>query len=92
MEAPEAPIVKICVLASSSAGNSTFIGTASTRILIDAGLCRRETENRLAAIGESPERLDAILVTARTTVAEAVKFAEDSPWPADREVWEDIYV
>jgi len=26
-------------------------------------LCRRETEIRLAAIGESPERLDAILVT-----------------------------
>lgn len=63
METLEAPIVKICVLASSSAGNSTFIGTASTRILIDAGLCRRETENRLAAIGESPERLDAILIT-----------------------------
>jgi phosphoribosyl 1,2-cyclic phosphodiesterase len=63
MEFPEGAIVRICVLASSSAGNSTFLGTASTRILIDAGLSRRETESRLAAIGEAPERLDAILIT-----------------------------
>ncbi|MBI4876845.1 MAG: MBL fold metallo-hydrolase [Acidobacteria bacterium] len=63
MGVPEGRIVRICVLASSSAGNSTFIATASTRILIDAGLSRRETESRLAAIGESPARLDAILIT-----------------------------
>jgi len=63
MEAPEAPIVRICVLASSSAGNSTFIGTASTRILIDAGLCLRELRARLKVFDESPERLDAILIT-----------------------------
>ncbi|MCX6637888.1 MAG: MBL fold metallo-hydrolase [Acidobacteria bacterium] len=63
MEAPEAPIVRICVLASSSAGNSTFLGTASTRILIDAGLSLRELRARLKVLEESPERLDAILIT-----------------------------
>jgi phosphoribosyl 1,2-cyclic phosphodiesterase len=63
MEAPEAPIVRICVLASSSAGNSTFLGTASTRILIDAGLSLRELRARLKVLGESPERLDAVLIT-----------------------------
>ncbi len=63
MGVAEGGIVRICILASSSAGNSTFIGTASTRLLIDAGLSRREIENRLAAIGESPEKLDAILIT-----------------------------
>jgi len=31
-------------------------------------------------------------VLAPATVQEAVTFAEQSPWPEDREVWEDIYV
>ncbi|WP_321472477.1 MBL fold metallo-hydrolase [uncultured Paludibaculum sp.] len=51
------------MLASSSAGNSTFIGTDTTRILIDAGLNRKETFARLAAIGEDPAKLDAIFIT-----------------------------
>lgn len=51
------------MLASSSAGNCTFIGTEHTRILIDCGLSRRETFARLHAIGEKPEHLDAILIT-----------------------------
>lgn len=59
----EAAIVRICVLASSSSGNSTFIGTDRTRILIDAGLSRKATFERLAGIGERPENLDGILVT-----------------------------
>lgn len=63
MEGPEGVIVGICVLASSSAGNATFIGTGSTRILIDAGLSCRDIQRRLAAIGETPDRLDAILIT-----------------------------
>ncbi len=56
-------IVKICVLASSSSGNCTFIGTDRARILVDAGLSRRETFARLAAANEDPEKLDAILIT-----------------------------
>ncbi len=51
------------MLASSSSGNCTFLGTERTRILIDAGLSRRETFARLAAIGEDPGKLDAIVVT-----------------------------
>ncbi|MEO8661966.1 MAG: MBL fold metallo-hydrolase [Bryobacteraceae bacterium] len=60
-------IVKVCVLASSSSGNCTFVGTSQTRVLIDAGLSRKETFARLRAIGEEPERLDAILVTHEHT-------------------------
>ena len=56
-------IVKICILASSSSGNSAFISTSRTRVLVDAGLSRREITKRLAAIGENVESLDAILVT-----------------------------
>jgi phosphoribosyl 1,2-cyclic phosphodiesterase len=59
----EAVIVKVCVLATSSAGNCTFVGTERSRILIDAGLSAKETCARLAAIGETPESLDAILIT-----------------------------
>jgi pyruvate dehydrogenase E1 component alpha subunit len=45
-------------------------------------------ENKLATeeeIGEINERVDA-------AVAESVKFAEESPWPDDSEVYKDIYV
>lgn len=59
----EEEIVRICVLASSSSGNCTFIGTGRTRLLIDAGLSRKATFGRLAELGEAPEKLDAILVT-----------------------------
>jgi len=60
-------IVKICILASSSAGNSAFIGTGTTRLLIDAGLSRREIVKRLAAIGEDLACVDAILITHEHT-------------------------
>jgi phosphoribosyl 1,2-cyclic phosphodiesterase len=59
----ENTIVKICILASSSAGNATFVASERTRLLIDAGLSRREIRKRLAVIGEDLDRLDAILVT-----------------------------
>src|SRR5271165_754899 len=56
-------MLKVCVLASSSSGNCTFIRTEKTRLLIDAGLSKRDTLARLAAIGESIDDLDAILIT-----------------------------
>jgi phosphoribosyl 1,2-cyclic phosphodiesterase len=39
------------------------VGTETTRILIDAGLSRREITKRLAAIGEDIANLSAILIT-----------------------------
>jgi len=51
------------VLASSSSGNSTFIRTERTRLLVDAGLSKRDLLARLEAIGESSESLDAILIS-----------------------------
>jgi phosphoribosyl 1,2-cyclic phosphodiesterase len=39
------------------------VATERTRILVDAGLSRREIAKRLAAIGEDIARLDAVLVT-----------------------------
>jgi phosphoribosyl 1,2-cyclic phosphodiesterase len=51
------------VLASSSSGNATFIRTERTRLLVDAGLSKRDVLARLAAIGEPAESLDAILIS-----------------------------
>lgn len=51
------------MLASSSAGNSIFIASPATRILIDAGLNRKQILARLGAIGEDAQRLDGILIT-----------------------------
>jgi phosphoribosyl 1,2-cyclic phosphodiesterase len=55
--------LKLCVLASGSSGNCTFIGTERTRILVDAGLSARKTAERLAQIGERIETIDAICVS-----------------------------
>ena len=55
--------MKLCVLASGSSGNCTFISTGSTRILIDAGLSAKQTVERLAVIGERIEEVNAICVT-----------------------------
>jgi phosphoribosyl 1,2-cyclic phosphodiesterase len=51
------------VLASGSTGNTAFLATSKTRILIDAGLSVRELTRRLAEIGEKPEDIDAVLIT-----------------------------
>jgi phosphoribosyl 1,2-cyclic phosphodiesterase len=60
-------MVKFCVLASGSSGNSAFLATSRTRILVDAGLSLRDLARRLAFIGESHEQLDAILITHEHT-------------------------
>jgi phosphoribosyl 1,2-cyclic phosphodiesterase len=44
-------------------GNSVFLATDRTRVLIDAGISRREVSRRLALIGEDIAQLDAVLVT-----------------------------
>ena len=62
-----ARIVKVSVLASSSSGNCTLIATERTRLLVDAGLSRKETFERLLAMGVDPETLDAILITHEHT-------------------------
>lgn len=59
----ETIIVKFCVLASGSSGNSALIATERTRVLVDAGLSMRELCKRLVSAGEQAERLSAILIT-----------------------------
>jgi len=53
----------VSVLGSGSRGNATFIKTSRVRLLLDAGLSRKELAARLQAIGEDPDGIDAVLVT-----------------------------
>ncbi len=55
--------VKFCPIASGSSGNSTFISTGSTNILIDAGLSGKKIKHGLSMIDEDPGDLDAIFIT-----------------------------
>lgn len=55
--------MNICVLGSGSNGNCIYLESGGTRLLVDAGLSRREIEARLASIGVAADRLDAILVS-----------------------------
>ncbi len=55
--------LRISVLGSGSGGNCTLVATERTRLLVDAGFSRRDTLRRLAALGESAEAVDAILIS-----------------------------
>src|SRR5262245_29670075 len=55
--------VAVSVLGSGSRGNATFIRTDRVRLLIDAGLSRKEIARRLELIGEDPDGIDAVLIT-----------------------------
>jgi len=53
----------VSILASGSSGNLTLLETERTRILVDAGLGKREALARLAALERDIDHLDAILIT-----------------------------
>jgi phosphoribosyl 1,2-cyclic phosphodiesterase len=55
--------LRICVLASGSSGNSTYVASSETQILIDAGLSAKELGRRLSLIGADPSRIRAICIT-----------------------------
>jgi phosphoribosyl 1,2-cyclic phosphodiesterase len=55
--------LQIFILASGSSGNATLLETERTRLLVDAGLGKKETLNRLAALERHLDRLDGILIS-----------------------------
>jgi phosphoribosyl 1,2-cyclic phosphodiesterase len=56
-------MVSLTVLASGSSGNSSILATSRTRILVDCGLSCRETLRRMAAVGEDPLQISAIVIS-----------------------------
>ncbi len=59
--------MRVTILASGSSGNLTLLETERTRLLVDAGLGKRETLARLAAVEKTVEHLDGILITHEHT-------------------------
>lgn len=55
--------MRICNLASGSNGNSTYIESATTRILIDNGKPLSYIFDKLNELSVPPEKIDAILIT-----------------------------
>ena len=55
--------MKVCVLSSGSKGNTTYIETNKTKILIDAGNTNRYVANKLKELNVELEDIDAILIT-----------------------------
>lgn len=53
----------LVLLGSGSGGNCALLKSNGRRFLIDVGFSAREIARRLAAVGESPERIDAVLLT-----------------------------
>jgi phosphoribosyl 1,2-cyclic phosphodiesterase len=52
-----------CPLASGSKGNSIYIGTDTTKLLVDAGLSAKAIISKLEEIRVDPSDIDAVLIT-----------------------------
>src|SRR5260370_17445169 len=57
----------VSILASGSSGNISLLETGRPRLLIDAGLGKRETLARMAAVERTAEHIDGILITHEHT-------------------------
>jgi len=55
--------VKVTVLGSGSSGNSIFVESGDTRVLVDAGFSGRDIERRLEALDCHPETINAVFIT-----------------------------
>ena len=56
-------MLNFCSLYSGSSGNSLFVETTNTKLLIDAGVSSRKIEKALCDIDIEPSSLDGILIT-----------------------------
>ena len=56
-------MLNFCSLYSGSSGNSLFVETENTKILVDAGMSCKKIEEALNSINVDPSSIDAILVT-----------------------------
>ena len=55
--------MKICSIASGSSGNSTYIETNESKILIDAGISAKRIIGNLSNVGVNVNEIDAIFVS-----------------------------
>ena len=55
--------MKVSVLASGSKGNSTYIETNNTKVLIDAGMSNLYIEKKLILLGVNPDDINFVFIT-----------------------------
>ena len=60
-------MLNFCSLYSGSSGNSLFVETENTKILIDAGVSSKKIESALTDINVDPSTIDGILITHEHT-------------------------
>ena len=60
-------MLNFCSLYSGSSGNSLFVETKNSKLLIDAGVSCKKIENALQDINVDPSSIDGILVTHEHT-------------------------
>lgn len=60
-------MLNFCSLYSGSSGNSLFVETQNTKLLIDAGVSCKKIETALSNIDVDPNYIDGILVTHEHT-------------------------
>lgn len=56
-------MLNFCSLYSGSSGNSLFVETENTKLLVDAGVSCKKIESALTDININPNELDGILIT-----------------------------
>lgn len=56
-------MLNFCSLYSGSSGNSLFVETTNTKLLVDAGVSSKKIEKALSDINVDPSSIDGILVT-----------------------------
>ena len=60
-------MLNFCSLYSGSSGNSLFVETQNTKLLIDAGVSCKKIETALSSIDVDPNSIDGILITHEHT-------------------------
>ena len=60
-------MLRFCSLYSGSTGNSLFVQTENSKILVDAGVSGKKIEEALDSIDVKIEDIDSILVTHEHT-------------------------
>ena len=55
--------MRVCTLASGSSGNSLYIETENTKILVDAGISMRQIKLRLELLDVELQEIDAVVIT-----------------------------
>lgn len=59
----EALMIKFCSLYSGSSGNSIYLSSGDTSLLIDCGLSGKRIVEALSDIGQKPQEISAVLIT-----------------------------